>query len=326
MSRKLFAILTLIISLLLTSCSLEDFDFLNIFFQSDAAIAKQTTEQLMSAIERHDTNSIKDVFAKTVVDNAYDFEESVSALMDYYTGNMVSCNSEYEPYSSGVYTPERTCEYIYCSYSVTTDKSDYYFYLKIVTRDTVNADNIGIYSLYVIKQSKYDNKDAFYSGDGFETPGINIDKTDTSEKTFLDISNKVIKIINDKNIDELKSLFSAEDLKQSSNFDEAAQDLFEFCENAKSIKFGFDSHNVGLTGVTPRPYYDSDKFFITSQVELICQNKICEFFMEYCILDSAEPQNQGITTLRVADKATHPDIILEVDLDVPVECGIYVVK
>ena len=132
MSRKLFAILTLIISLLLTSCSLEDFDFLNIFFQSDAAIAKQTTEQLMSAIERHDTNSIKDVFAKTVVDNAYDFEESVSALMDYYTGNMVSCNSEYEPYSSGVYTPERTCEYIYCSYSVTTDKSDYYFYLKIM--------------------------------------------------------------------------------------------------------------------------------------------------------------------------------------------------
>lgn len=81
--------------------------------------------------------------------------------MDYYTGNMVSCNSEYEPYSSGVYTPERTCEYIYCSYSVTTDKSDYYFYLKIVTRDTVNADNIGIYSLYVIEQSKYDNKDVF---------------------------------------------------------------------------------------------------------------------------------------------------------------------
>ena len=108
----------------------------------------------------------------------------------------------------------------------------------------MNADNIGIYSLYVIEQSRYDNKDVFYSGDGFETPGINIDKTDTSEKAFLDISNKVIKIINDKNVDELKSLFSAEDLKQSSDFDEAAQDLFEFCENAKSIKFGFDSHNA----------------------------------------------------------------------------------
>lgn len=282
--------------------------------------------ELISSIENKEENNVANVFAKTISANTEEFDESVSALMDYYTGNMVSCNSEYEPYSSVVYTPERTCEYIYCSYSVTTDKSDYYFYLKIVTRDTVNADNIGIYSLYVIEQSKYDNKDVFYSGDGFETPGINIDKTDTSEKAFLDISNKVIKIINDKNVDELKSLFSAEDLKQSSDFDEAAQELFEFCENAKSIRFGFDSHNVGLTDMKPRPYYDSDKFFITSQVELICQNKICEFFMEYCILDSAEPQNQGITTLRVADKATHPDIMLEVDLDVPVECGIYVVK
>lgn len=225
--------------------------------------------ELISSIENKEENNVANVFAKTISANTEEFDESVSALMDYYTGNMVSCNSEYEPYSSGVYTPERTCEYIYCSYSVTTDKSDYYFYLKIVTRDTVNADNIGIYSLYVIEQSKYDNKDVFYSGDGFETPGINIDKTDTSEKAFLDISNKVIKIINDKNVDELKSLFSAEDLKQSSDFDEAAQELFEFCENAKSIRFGFDSHNVGLTDMKPRPYYDSDKFFITSQVELI---------------------------------------------------------
>lgn len=322
--KKFSMIFLGIVILIFTACEFEGNSLvINI---NDEKKANQLVNELISSIENKEENNIATVFAKTVSANTEEFEESVSALMDYYTGNMVSCNSEYEPYSSGVYTTERTCEYIYCSYSVTTDKSDYYFYLKIVTRDTVNADNIGIYSLYVIEQSKYDNKDIFYSGDGFETPGINIDKTDTSEKAFLDISNKVIKIINDKNVDELKSLFSAEDFKQSSDFDEAAQELFEFCENAKSIKFGFDSHNVGLTDMKPRPYYDSDKFFIASQVELICQNKICEFFMEYCILDSAEPQNQGITTLRVADKATHPDIMLEVDLDVPVECGIYVVK
>ncbi len=322
--KKFSMIFLGIVILIFTACEFEGNSL--VINMNDEKKANQLVNELISSIENKEENNIANVFAKTVSANTVEFDESVSALMDYYTGNLVSCNSECEPYSSGVYTPERTCEYIYCSYSVKTDRSDYYFYLNIVTRDTVNADNIGIYSLYVIEQSKYDNKDIFYSGDGFETPGINIDKTDTNEKTFLDISNKVIKIINDKNVDELKSLFSAEDLKQSSDFDEAAQELFEFCENAKSIKFGFDSHNVELTDMKPRPYYDSDKFFITSQVELICQNKICEFFMEYCILDSAEPQNQGITTLRVADKATHPDIMLEVDLDVPVECGIYVVK
>ena len=74
--------------------------------------------ELISSIENKEENNVANVFAKTISANTEEFDESVSALMDYYTGNMVSCNSEYEPYSSGVYTPERTCEYIYCSYSV----------------------------------------------------------------------------------------------------------------------------------------------------------------------------------------------------------------
>ena len=171
-----------IVILIFTACEFEGNSLvINMNYEKKA---NQIVNELISSIENKEENNIANVFAKTVSANTEEFDESVSALMDYYTGNMVSCNSEYEPYSSGVYTPERTCEYIYCSYSVKTDRSDYYFYLKIVTRDTVNADNIGIYSLYVIEQSKYDNKDVFYSGDGFETPGINIDKTDTSEKAF----------------------------------------------------------------------------------------------------------------------------------------------
>lgn len=324
MSRKLFAILTLIISLLLTSCSLEDFDFLNIFFQSDAAIAKQTTEQLMSAIERHDTNGIKDVFAKTVVDNADDFDESVEELFDYCTGNINSYDIDDTPFSSGITSEERACEYICCSFPVVTDKMKYNFYFQTIVRDIENPDNVGIYSLYVIEQA--DDNSEPYTGDGMDTPGINLGKKSTFEDDFLNTAEEIRCIINDRDTEKLKSLFSYEALAEIDNFDRQAQKLFEFCENADSVKFKFEDHNVSLCSQNIKIFTGFDQFFLSSQIKLICKNKNVELYMEYCILDSSEPKNEGIITIRVADSKKHPDIDLAMDLKLSTECGIFVVE
>lgn len=325
MYKKLFKILICVFVLALTSCRLEESGLFSKNAKNDEEIAKQTIEQLISSIESHDANSIKDMFAETAIADTDNFDASVEKLFDYYNGTMSSYKINTAPYSSGIFSKERICEYVCCSFAIVTDKADYYFYFQTVARDTVNLDNVGIFSLYVIEQSKQDNSEP-YTGDGMNTPGINFDKLYTLEDEFLNKANEIKTIINEKNTSMLKSLFSSDSLAEIDNFEEQAQKLFAFCENINSVEFKFEDHNVELCSQNVKAVSGFDNLFLDSQIKMNCENKAVELYLEYCMLNSSVPENEGIITIRAADIEKHPDIDLAMDLKLSTECGIFVVE
>ena len=94
--KKFSMIFLGIVILIFTACEFEGNSLvINMNYEKKA---NQIVNELISSIENKEENNVANVFAKSVSANTEEFDESVSALMDYYTGNLVSCNSEYEPY------------------------------------------------------------------------------------------------------------------------------------------------------------------------------------------------------------------------------------
>lgn len=93
--KKFSMIFLGIVILIFTACEFEGNSL--VINMNDEKKANQIVNELISSIENKEENNIANLFAKTVSVNTEEFEESISALMDYYTGNLVSCNSEYEP-------------------------------------------------------------------------------------------------------------------------------------------------------------------------------------------------------------------------------------
>ena len=175
--KKLIWLPIVIVVLFFTSCSMGGTDVFKKAFVSDAQIADQTLEQVMSAIQKEDKEALKNLFSKKCVADTEDFDAKVTALMDYYKGEMTSYNNWGALNTNEGMNEDgtgRSWKNLQATYDVDTDKTGYRVAFQTCVKDTADADNIGIYSFYVIKAEDMDMQIAYW-GDGKWTPGINID-------------------------------------------------------------------------------------------------------------------------------------------------------
>lgn len=127
-----------------------------IFDDSDIK-ADARMEQLLETIKNKDKDAFKAMFSKQALKEANDFDGGMEYLFGFFKGNVDSWKQER-------FTSETSSEYgkksvkLISWYKVVTDKGKYKFFIIDYTKDTINPDNAGLYTLRVIKAKDEDTQ------------------------------------------------------------------------------------------------------------------------------------------------------------------------
>ena len=149
---------------------------MGILRDNDEKIADQTFDKIITAIRLEDDSKIVDMFSNDTQSEA-DLLQSALMFFDFIHGDIVSFSSASE---AGVGTDYRTengkkRKEIQSAFCFNTTENTYYIAIKECVKDELDADNIGIVSIYIIESNNWTN-DYVYRGDGKWIPGINIEK------------------------------------------------------------------------------------------------------------------------------------------------------
>ena len=179
--RKVCLLMLIIMTLLLTSCSSGDSNMVrDLFKKNERETANERFEALIGAIQNQDRVALKAFFSEKSLKESQNIEETITALFDYFRGDMLSYNDWGSLGSIGGMNEDGTGRYwkcLYATYDVETTQDKYRFAMEYMLLDTADADNVGIRSLYIIRLADDTDPQFAYRGDEKYTPGININKT-----------------------------------------------------------------------------------------------------------------------------------------------------
>lgn len=173
MSKKFIMLLLLISILFLSSCSFGGSKMM-IFDDSDKK-ADDRMEQLLETIKNKDKDALKAMFSIQALNEANEFDGSMEYLFEFFQGRVDSWKRDR-------FTSETSSEYgkksvmLVSWYTVTTDKDKYIFFVIDYTKDTINSDNAGLYTLRVIKAA--DEATQFSAWQDMKVAGIYKSKDD----------------------------------------------------------------------------------------------------------------------------------------------------
>ena len=129
-------------------------------------------ELLANTIDQKDSYSFKNLWAPNVLANDID-ESEIEGLFQFFEGSLISAEelgcSEYESKDGDIHYAE-----IDISGNVQTSDKTYRIALKVCIVDSVDINNVGIHSLYIIDAENTD-MDFGYWGNHEWSPGITID-------------------------------------------------------------------------------------------------------------------------------------------------------
>ena len=111
-------------------------------------------EKVIEALEKKDKDALKAVFSKQALSDADDFDRRLDYLFDFFQGTVESW--EKTGHGGGSSIGGGTTEYWDLFYTVITKKNVYRFYLLTYPVDTFNSDNVGLYTLRVVKKEDED--------------------------------------------------------------------------------------------------------------------------------------------------------------------------
>ena len=182
--KKIFALI-IVLMLILTSCSLggsqlkkffgndnQEGKFFNTgsqigrYIEDDRPAANKRLELLLKALEGKDKNTIKSMFSKKALSEANDFDAHLDHLFDFFQGEVQKWDKCY-PATNEQLDHGRVIKKLSWWTYVYTDKEKYIFIIIDYTKDTDHPDNIGLYTLRVIKA-----EDKGTQFDWTEIPGV----------------------------------------------------------------------------------------------------------------------------------------------------------
>lgn len=164
------------VSLSLNSCSLGGTNMLSRFSDNDQSTANARMDSVLEAIKNKDKDALKSMFSKKAADESENIDNSTGELFDFFQGNFVSYNDWNAVYTEETVNNGDRQKILDSTYDVVTSKQKYRVAIREITIDTANKDNVGIWSIYIIKlQDDTDPKFAYW-GDSKWTPGINFNK------------------------------------------------------------------------------------------------------------------------------------------------------
>jgi len=172
-------IICLTTTLLLSSCSFGESDLWSRFNDNDQEIAASRLEKVLEAIKNEDTDGLKAMFSKNAIAQAENIDQSITDLFNYYQGDFVSYY-DWLPGAQGGINDDgsgRNWKELESTYDVKTSSGEYRIAIYEFVQDTADKDNVGVWSLYIIKMEDDIDPKLAYVGDGKDTPGISIGLT-----------------------------------------------------------------------------------------------------------------------------------------------------
>jgi len=135
-------------------------------------------DKVLEAIKNKDNVELKALFSQKAIAQAEEFGQSIDDLIDYFQGDFVSYNDWGGPGSFDGLNDDgtgRNWKRIDSTYDVETSEQKYRFAIQEFVQDIADKNNVGVWSLYIIKMEDTDSQFAYW-GDGKNTPGINFNK------------------------------------------------------------------------------------------------------------------------------------------------------
>ncbi len=171
-------ILTIItISVLLCSCSIfkGGNQMQNSRISSDLDQANSRMEKLVDALENKDKDTLKLMFSKNAINNSDNFDDDLNKLIDMYHGDFVSYDDWGSVDTEETINGSEELKILYSTYDITTSEQVYRITIKDILTDTKEVDNVGMFSLYIIKYEDDTDSRFAYVGDLKYKAGINFD-------------------------------------------------------------------------------------------------------------------------------------------------------
>lgn len=179
MKRKILILVVLLVSLVFSSCSIGGSEMFSrfgfLYNNTDCEVSNNKFEEILNAIQNKDEKALKSLFAKNALNKIENFDDSVEELFSYYEGKFISYDDWGGPYATGEIKYGNKITELRPTYDIVTDKGNYRATMKMISVDTNDSDNIGVWSIYIIKAEHDDDLSRAYWGDKKNTPGINLD-------------------------------------------------------------------------------------------------------------------------------------------------------
>ena len=161
-------------TLVLVNTSGQEKHMFNSVTYSDKEISDTVLQQLIAAISEKDEQALYQMFSPNVIRSCTDFDENVAGLLEFWKGDIVS-KKRYGPGSeakkeSNVYRKD-----IFVSYDICTDEGSYRLAFRFCVADSMDAENMGITSLYIMKQDGSNPNRAYWGNSGEWIYGVNIE-------------------------------------------------------------------------------------------------------------------------------------------------------
>ena len=142
---------------------------------NDNQQAENRLKQILEGLQSNDKDSLKRLFSNTALNQADDIDEGIDNLFAFFQGNIVSYNwngNSKGPIVDEVFENENKKKELKSWFDVITDKGKYIFFFVDYPIDTFERDNVGLYTLRVIKE---ENKNTQLTNwQDMKKPGIHI--------------------------------------------------------------------------------------------------------------------------------------------------------
>jgi len=162
-------ILLLVSIIILSSCSTKENKM--VIVDDSRSNADERLEQLIEALKNGDKDGVELLFSEKALDESVGFEENLDKLFEYFQGDIKEWNRDRFS-SNGSIRDGKKSECLVSWYSVGTNQESYMFFMVDYTKDTINPENEGLYTLRVILSE--DEATEFGYVEDMTIPGIYI--------------------------------------------------------------------------------------------------------------------------------------------------------
>jgi hypothetical protein len=128
-------------------------------------------EQMVSSIGKKDTDGLRSLFSENALDNIANFDETAELLFKFVQGTIHTTEKTSYNLSTSSDYGKRTAR-MHSKYIISTEKEKYRFFFVYCPEDDVNPENIGFYTIRVVRLNE--EKDFFAYWPEMEIPGITV--------------------------------------------------------------------------------------------------------------------------------------------------------
>jgi hypothetical protein len=123
-------------------------------FGNEDKLANKKFEQVIKNIIDKDKDSLKAMFSAKALTESDDFDEKIEYIFGFFQGKIEANERRGGSFYDSVEKGKVIKKEYYSWYRVETDKHNYFFIIIEYPIDVVNPDNVGLYTLRVIKSDE----------------------------------------------------------------------------------------------------------------------------------------------------------------------------